>query len=254
MFFNPKFLYKGIESDDYDVFLCQVGKSNITGNILSQTLNSEKSRNNNKSSLYDINKENLRFSINVTSRNWTNTVKNNILKWFCDDEKTYHPFISRDDETILYYSKQISIDKTFFQSPQGYLTIDFECNAPWGFKLPQVNTYNISSSPTTITINNPTNCVKYYYPEIEITLNGTSVSLKNKSLDDETMSFSGLTNGETIYLNAERQEILSSLGDNVYRCDKHNGIFLRLIQGNNQIEVTGQCTLKIKTEYPILTL
>lgn len=256
MFYSSEFSYKGISSETYNVFICQVGKSNIEGDVLNQVLNTEKIKGMKSTSLYGIERENLKFSITLTCNEWTAQKKDDILKWFCGDEEKYYPFISYDDLNVVYYCKPVSIDKTFFRFSQGYLNISFECNAPYGFTLPQTNTYNLTtiSSPTTVTINNSSNIVKYYYPEIEITLNGTSISLKNKTINNEITSFTGLTSGETIYMNGEKQEILSSLSETTYRYSNHNGIFLRLAQQNNAIEVTGKCTLKIKTQYPILRI
>ncbi len=257
MFYNSGLSYNGIHSSTYDIFACQIDSSNIEGQLLKQSLNTDKTKKSQKSNLYDMNKDNLTFTLTIATENWTNDKKDNVIKWLFSDTTNYSPLISDDDINVVYYCKPISIEKVFFRESQGYLKVDFECNAPYGFNE-VTHTYNLTtiSTATDITVSNTSNVATYMYPEIEFTLasTNTGISLKNKTVNNEITSFTGLNIGETIYMNGERCEILSSLGDSTYRYNKHNGIFLRLTQGNNTIEVTGKCTLTIKSQYPILRM
>lgn len=253
MFYNTGFSYNGIHSSTYGVGACQVGKSAIEGQFgISRSLITEKTRNASSSILLGNSKDNLKFTLELYCENWTDTIKNNVIQWLFNQDEDYKPLISDDNTGIVYYCMPVGdCKKNFFNVSSGYITVNFECNAPWGFTPINTITQTVTTTKN-ITINNTSNIVKWYYPEIEFTLAGSAdITICNTSLSPmEYTIFEGLNTTETIYLYGERQQIISSTG--LYRYNKHNGNFLRLKQGNNIIGVIGACSITIRTQYPII--
>ena len=103
MFYNSGFSYNGIHSSTYDIFACQIDSSNIEGQLLKQSLNTDKTKKSQKSNLYDMNKDNLTFTLTIATENWTNDKKDNVIKWLFSDTTNYSPLISDDDINVVYY-------------------------------------------------------------------------------------------------------------------------------------------------------
>lgn len=85
-------------------------------------------------------------------------------------------------------------------------------------------------------------------PKIWITKrNGKGKVALENTVTKEIMEFDELNNGETVYIDCENEEIVSSnqsLG--VYRYDSHNDVFLSLVRGENYFTSVGDFDLDIR--------
>lgn len=181
--------------------------------------------------------------------------RRDIVNLLFQDE--YKILVSEDNPQICYYCIVEGESKRFDNYlNDGYVTLNFRCDAPHGWSYP-VSTDEIdlsdNTTSTVITLDNLGNVDKYYLPEIEIELVGdaTSVSLRNLSDEGREFKFMGLQHGETIYISNKNKRIKSSLGDDVYRLEKFNKQWLRLLQGQNHIEVIGKCIIRTRMQFLI---
>jgi hypothetical protein len=101
-------------------------------------------------------------------------------------------------------------------------------------------------------IENIGNIKPYHYPEVEFLLQGdsTGITIQNLSDSGRIFEFTNLTMGENIYVDNDKQRIITSLSD-TYRLDNFNKNWLRLVQGVNQLKITGKCTLQIRCQFPM---
>lgn len=120
------------------------------------------------------------------------------------------------------------------------------CNAPWGFSFQKTAIYPTSSTFYTppianiqIAYNNRSGNNDYSYPIIEFTMGvaGGSFGIINTSDDNRTFSFTGLSANEVITVDNDLQIITSSTG--LYRLNKFNKKFLRLVYGLNNLVFNG---------------
>ena len=85
-------------------------------------------------------------------------------------------------------------------------------------------------------------------PKIWITKrNGAGTITLENTTTKEKLELKDLNNGETVYVDCENEEIVSSnqtLG--VYRFDSHNDVFLSLARGENYLTSTGDFDLDIR--------
>jgi hypothetical protein len=111
-------------------------------------------------------------------------------------------------------------------------------------------TYNITSSNQTVTVNNLSNYDGYIYPYLKITTGSgvNSISIANTTDNNSRLfNLTGLTSGEIITIDNDRQIITSLLGTN-----KLNGInfnFLRLVRGWNTLVFNGNGTYVLKLRF-----
>ena len=76
------------------------------------------------------------------------------------------------------------------------------------------------------------------------------MSIRNNTDNNNIMTFTGLNAGETIYVNNQREEIISSTGLN--RNNNFNFNWFKLTEDYyNSITITGTGTVTFKLEFPI---
>jgi phage-related protein len=212
---------------------------------------------NNTSYLMGTNDEPLSFRLQLTfadNRKWDIDTRREIVQLLF--QKNYKPILSQSYTGICWFVIAEGESKRFDNYlEQGYIDINFRCDASHGWSYPaavQNFDFTDNSTTTTIELENMSNVEEYYMPEIEFTLtSGSALTLKNLSDGGREFTFSGITTGETIYVNNKNKRILTSLGDNFYRLSKFNKSWLKLSQGKNYIEVTGKCNLQVRSQFPM---
>lgn len=257
MFISEYFTYDGIDSRDFDIFVVRDNGENIIEATfgISQSIVEETIKNRPIPFFYGVTYEPLTFRISIAREDeWTDDIKQQVVQWLF--QKTYKPFISSDNLGVAYYCMPTGQNTRFFNSlGQGYAEIEFRCDAPWGWSYPQsADSFDLTVNPTTttITLSNLSNIVQYYEPEIEIQMMGTStdVTLTNHSDGGRVFEFTNLQPGETVYVHNYRKQILSDV-PNVFRLNDFNKNWLRLVRGDNTIEVAGECIITVRSQFPI---
>lgn len=88
-------------------------------------------------------------------------------------------------------------------------------------------------------------------PEMEIFQIGTNDVTISNTTNGEYITFSGLENEETVYINGELEQILSDV-TGTYRYDAMTGSFLRMEYGVNNLELTGDFTLQLRYSFKFM--
>jgi hypothetical protein len=146
---------------------------------------------------------------------------------------------------------------------------EFEATTNYWLSPVEIATYDLSdigATPTIITMENRSNVEDaktgefIYYPELQVQLVGnvTGFSFYNQSDGNRAFGFSGLTKGETIYVNNQKQQIISDISETTYRLSKmlYSKSFFYLVYGVNQINVvctggTGGIVVQSKMQFPL---
>lgn len=177
-----------------------------------------------------------------------------IASWLFQGE--YKPFISEDNTDKIYYIMATSkVDFMTNGFDEGYLSVTFRCKFPYAMSLASTPTYDSiydfdqGSPVTTFTINNECNVFEYFSPIYEITVTqDTDIYIYNWETEQEVI-FESLLEDEVIYVDNQKNILLSDSGDYVY--DYFNKEWLRLVQGDNLIEIGGYCTIEFYLQFPI---
>lgn len=256
MFLKTGFTYNGIHSDTYNCILASFGTNNEDTpfgfggqSILEETINGE-----NEPLLYGIHRNPLTITLTLYSADvWTKAKRMQVASWLL--EKTYKPLISDDDTSIVYYCMCVdSPKKIMYGNEIRGIELTFRCNSAYAYTATTTLIDTVTGSKT-ITIDTRTSNYKEPYKdlEIEFTLVGanTALSIVNTTDANRTLSFSGLTALETIYINQKKKQILSSLG--LERVSKSNLTWLRLMPNVvNSLTVTGSCSITFRYKLPLI--
>jgi phage-related protein len=199
---------------------------------------------------------------------WTDDYRFKIFKWL--NSRNPKSFQTCDSLAKMCYVTCVNPQEVFVAgNNQGYVTMSFEATTNYWLSPIEIATYDLSdigTTPTIITMENKSNVEDaktgefIYYPELQVQLVGnvTGFTLYNQSDGNRPFGFSGLTKGETVYINNQNKQIISSLGETTYRLSKmlYNKNFFYLVFGENRINVvctggTGGILLQSKCQFPI---
>lgn len=257
MFISTQFEYDGINSDVMGVSLISVDNNLVEMPFgYKKSLRKEKIPFKNKHYFFGYDSEPLQLKITIGKLNdddleWTYDERIKLVQWFYQDG--YKPFVSLDNPEVVYYCMPID-DSLRYDNRlmQGYVTMTLECNSPFASSPTYIDTYDYQINTNNIlNIENKCNVFKNYSPEIQIEMtNDTSFTITNLTNSGQVFQFSGLNVGETIYINNEMKQIISSL-PNTYRLGNFNKDWLQLVQGINQLQITGNVKVTIRCTYPI---
>ncbi len=256
------FIFDGIKSSDMGLYNVRVGHSGFVEVPFVGRADIREKFSSKKiiPSLHNVKREPITFTLqfmlmdnNLQPKEWTSEDRNRIGDWLIHD--TYKSFQTSDDLGKYYYVIIEDAEKLYLVSGKGYLEVTCRTNSPYVWSPTYILPFDLSDNDTetSIIIDNKSNVEKYYYPKIEIEslADNTNVELKNLSNGGKVTKFEGLNNGEIISVDNENRFIKSDLfGSNPF--EKFNKEWLELVQGDNEIKVTGKCKMWIKCHFPII--
>lgn len=257
---NTDFIFDGIKSSDMGLYVVSIdgglhrdtiygGQSIIEGKV------------GKKPNPYFLRteKQPIEFEVvfSLLEGKWTPEKRFEIAKWLIHDD--YKSFQTVDDLGKFYYTMVINPwELEYAGDDKGYVRVTFRTDAYHAWSPVYFQTFDLRNNLTTtnIILENKSNVCKYYYPKVEFTLDGDSTGITLKNLNDggREFKFENLNLGETISVNNGSSGVKAIVSDlaGVYRLDNFNKKWLRLVYGQNNIQVTGKCILKIKSQFPIV--
>lgn len=254
MYTSENFTFNGRNSLEFDLYLVKLD-SGINEQQMGLKRSITGSKQGNKNNRYKDENEILTFEVSLAKieepLEITLQDRIKINEWLFQDD--YKELVFDNERDIVYYAKAIQINRSYNYMEQGYITITFECNSAYPCLRETIHYYEHSSvtNTTIVDVFNYSN-LEQVYPMIEFTLSGTTTfSIKNLTDNGREFKFTELLDGETVSIDNQRKLIISDR--NVSRYSKFNKQWLRLLKGNNRLEISGNCTVEIVIpETPIL--
>lgn len=254
---NTAFIFDGVNSLDKGLHIIKINDGIFSSPYISrQNIIEEQMPKKHIPIYYTVQKQSFEFEVifSLLDEEFTPENKYDLARWLIQDE--YKEFISTDYVGKIFYV--IATNQADFMSGgnnKGYFSLNFRTNAPWAYSPVEIQTYDLSAItiPTTIQIENKSNALKHYKPEIQIELmgNSTGVELHNLSIGNNKLTLSNLNTNEIIYINNETKQIVSNLAG-AYRLSSWNKQPLILTHGINNIRVSNKCKITIRNQFPIL--
>lgn len=244
--------FNGISSEDYYMVIGSFSQRNSSSKLgTSATIVSDRIVRRDKSYVYGMMFEDvLEYDVELllndayfcnadVPRYLDYETRREIERWLFNS-KNYGKFIIEDDDmddifynAILQNPETITIDGAVV----GY-KFTLVNDSPYAYSNPKKITKTGLTGTNALTIVNNSDQAGYTYPIIEFKLSaGDSICIKNLSDNGREFRFDGVTVDEVITVDNERQIITSSTGISV--SNKFNKKFFRLLQGKNQLEITG---------------
>lgn len=175
-----------------------------------------------------------------------------ISGWLTGHQQYKKLVLDEADMTGIYYN---CIIKELTQVEVNGNTVGFKavviCDSPFAYRI-LPDTVVTCSSSLNFVYRNMSNVNDYYRPSMTIVTSAASVTIKNNT-DGSTFTLSGMPKtSKTISIDGESMVMTSSDGTNLYAywnpgAAKH---VFRTLRGDNQISVSGACTITIKNEFP----
>lgn len=265
MFYSENFSFDGIDNEEMDIALVTTTNTDILnqlGTIYIENIKAENTRTDSPYYLFgtkDIEPITLEFAyVDLKTQVplvWDEEVLDEVIDWLVTDD--FKPFISQDNEELIYYLKATKVFKKFNNEMKGMLEIEFQPYTAYAYKN---YTYelNCEGSLEYDIKNESTIKDKYYAPVIEITktIDPGDIKIENLSIpEDKALIVEHMAVGEKRIIDNYNYTIFDSEGKNMFFAS--NRQWLRLVrknknnkQGINKLKITGNCKITIKCNYP----
>jgi phage-related protein len=248
------FSYAGRPSTDFGIINVSVSSGMFEETfVASRTINETSIRGRGKPYFHGIDHEPIEFDLSFAFADKYDSRKiREVARWLMQDY--YQPLYFSENEGRIFYCMPTG-DSTLIHNGlnQGYLKIRMRCDSSYSYSPVYTEpTYDYSINGIDGTSFEFTNLGDVdCYPEIWIEKVGLgSISISNETLGT-SFSFDELLDGETIYINNEREEVVTDLL-NQYRFNDFNGKFLKTKLGTNIINVKGNCKITIRYQFKTL--
>lgn len=284
MFQETYFTFDGVSSDEFGVILARTDNSMFSRTFATKRdIITEKVQHNPLPFDFGFDEETLQGNILIAGKETKLDAHklSKIAAWLYKDE--YKPLISNENPDIVFYVKFINEQELYLGAQdQGYITLSFVANAPWGWSRPYEYTVDLrKTGETEIIVNNIGNESGYNGLTIDIELpsditlpNGTvknfelssiytvcntrtthlsdAFAIKDYDIQGKTISKYSLKKGEVFHINMENKTVTSDSStapDRLVNCNKK---WVKLIQGENTLKLTGKGIFTVRCQYPIV--
>lgn len=193
----------------------------------------------------------LQFNLTLYFQDgFTDSDLDDVKRWL--DINTYEEFYFLNNPDRRYICMMVGGSNLNHNgSGQGYITTQWRMNDAYAYSPEYLDNVldfsNNVSGNATFTFENKGDI--NLAPECWISMVGSgNVSITNNSNNGEIFQFTGLADGETVYVSNEDEQIVSSI-PGVYRYDNFNDTYLNMVYGVNHLVVDGTCKLQFRYRY-----
>jgi len=245
---SESFYFNGHYSSEYNLINVSVDSGLYEEPFISKVnINRQKIRGRDKPYFLSKEYEPLEFKVSFAfTETWDDDLINEILIWL--SPAYYEELYFSANPELIYYAMPVDDSNLIHNGlKQGYITLTFQ-NIDCYKRSAAYSTTVSSTTEVTTSITNLGTVSIYPKIEIEKLTSTGDVSIFNLSNGNAELKFEDLTAGETVTVYCEEKDIVTSLA-NTYRYDKHNGYWLELLTGANNLKVTGLCNVTFTYEF-----
>ena len=175
-----------------------------------------------------------------------------ITAWLTGHKTRKWLSIFQDDMHEFRYKAYISELRliTYGSMPWAF-SCRVSCDSPFAYTFPEEKVYEVSGSDS-IRFFNRSSYNGYYCPKMEIKMTGgDSISIENTADGNRVTEFTDLPVSQSlvIYMDNKNKVITNNQDLNLY--PYFNMKFLRLVRGDNVLNITGNAEIKFICEFPV---
>lgn len=252
--FTGKAILGGVDLyDEYGITAVNVNQSMMESHFgITQNVIEEKYNSIDVPYFYGVERQPFQFTLTFArERDWDYKTKESFARLIF--KPYYQNLVSDQTPQVIY--KVICVDNPLKLTnglERGYITLNFRTNAPWAYSSITTRTVEVTEAPYTFELENNSNILEYYYPELEFTTVGTEFRMTNNREPEKEFVFTELLDGEVVYVDNSMKRVRSdSPYPFNYRLSNFNRNWLRLKYGVNDITISTPCTITFKMQYPI---
>lgn len=259
-----KFIYNDKSTDEFNVLMATIGSPEETQNLgMSREIVRNRALNQSVDNIFgSYYSDNLEFPITLVKKDgsyFSNADIRQLNRWLIGYNYPKKLELNSDilDLDNVYFNCLFTSVTTRSLTGIIALTYSVVCDAPYGWEDFH-ETYNITEStinqPTEIIFHNDSDEIEdYLYPTLKITKIGDGdIEIAFSSDAVGNIILEGLVDGEVVTIDNLRQVINSTeqtFTNTLGGYDNFNHNWLRLVSGNNILNVSGNCTLEISGKY-----
>lgn len=254
------FSYAGRYSTDFGIINVSINEGMFEEPFVATRVIHETSiRGRDRPYYHGVSYEPLEFSLSFAFSDKYNSDKiREVARWLM--QEYYQPLYFSENQGRIFYCMPVGDSKLIHNGlREGYLTINMRCDSPFSYSPIYTDpVYDFSNNLAEGSVINFENLGDIdCYPEIWMEKIGLG-SLKiinettGKYFEFEQLGHNvvGVEN-ETIYINSERREVLTSV-KNIYRLNDFKGDFLKAKFGVNVLRVFGDCKITLRYQFRTL--
>jgi len=256
------FIFDGIESKSQGVYIVSTDSGETTEPFATgRQIIEQKITGNPKPYFHTLEEEPLEFQLTFYNENgWTKENRLDFARWmikeYYADFYSYDDYDEYEDEFNTVYKCIITDrpERILHGNVTSLITLNFRCDSPWAYteQTDEVFDFSTNAGTPTFEIEALHNTNKKYYPIIEIELKSTTTAITLTNLETGVaFGFTGLTAGETIYIDNEKRQIISNTSN--YRLSNFNKNWMYLEYGENEISLSpigAKAIITFRTQYP----
>lgn len=260
-FWGCSFTFNGIPCEDYELMMYNIGTHTHSAGTFASTVTivEEQMPSKWKPSFYGVKFENklsfkIVFGVNeerVEKRKYLTRLElDEIASWLTGHNKYMWLEINQEDMDHARFKCMItSLDIIEYGDIPWALTATVTCDSPYAYQFPKEYVFTINGDRT-IPFYNESSHNGYYYPDLEMHINGSDFMIENETDDGRIFKFEGVpTSDGAIYIDNDHEVITREDGANMYPYFNFN--FFRLKKGMNTLHIHGNGVLKIVCEFPV---
>lgn len=260
-FYGSSFVFDGVASELYDLRIFEFEPSNPASSPVAgdASINEQWLYRREKPYFYGRYYETpLEFDFTIGSFSYIDGATRHAIESWLLGRATYLPLrIVQDDIYDIVFNAIITLSTHLYVGNLNYaLTLHARCDRPWGLYYPPTLTklYNAGGMADSFTYFNDSAYEGYNKPVISFTMDSSASSVNyfsiiNTSDNNREFRFDGLDPFEVITVDNDRG-IITSNGSSL-RMEKFNKKFFRLVQGVNNLTLSGYITnLTIDAVFP----
>lgn len=253
MFVNTSFIFDDISSNNYNVGIYTINGTN------NHSTNDEKTTETISKSVYcdtwDLHNvaydEPLKFNVTLCKNSKDGfTIQDEIAikKWLCRNTRKILQIEHDDFYGVRFNCRFTNPREEIFGANMIGLTFTVICDSPYGWS--DVEEYSFSSTTTNsiMLLLDTQFADKCIYPVLTINNASGTIKIKNITTNEETV-IANCISSETITLNCIKDMIETTSAHNVI--SDWNKISISLIDGENELLLTGSFTVEIKYITPV---
>ena len=265
-FWGCSFIFDDIPCEEFDLMMYDIGSSsNNTGKFATgATIVEDKVSSRWKPFFYgtkyeDKLKVQLTFGVNTDriekQQHFTRQEMEEIAFWLTGHREYKWLSIMQDDMALIrYHCIVTSLETVEFGLEPYAMKATFECDGPYAY-LPERDFVYTINNATNIQVNNISGHRGYFMPVFNMVFSGSgrrSLTIVNHSDGDRTTQFSDIPSGAaSMRIDSDRQIItIENVGSNPYQYMASPFNFPRLVNGINDLTVTGNGTLHVICAFP----
>lgn len=263
-FFGCQFVFDGISSYEYGLTVYDFGSQTEGGQFSSgATILEDRTPQRYTPIFYGVTQNTpLTFTLTfgadsetIDAGKWLDRWElDTISRWLTGHRQyKYLEVVQPDMEAVRYRCLITDLQYTTYGKMPWALTCTVTCDSPFAYLYPETTKYTVGGTMRKILRNRASSF--YYYPKLELNVNGGSFSIKNLSDNGRMFAFSDLPRNNVNLIIDNENEIITTDKDGLNPYDKFNFRFLRLIPGNNELEFSvssgGSANVTITCEYPV---